>query len=98
MAMTYEESSALMRDITFIGRVKVACLKYADYIILEAPTTPGHSTRVKWAQNTMTNPDTSATVVTPTVVMDPAVQAAGGAAIDDAGLQSATENAINKML
>jgi hypothetical protein len=98
MAMTYEESSALMKDAVFIGRVKVACLKYADYIILEAPTTPAHSTRIKWAQSTMSAPDSSASMVTPTVVMDPAVQAAGGAAIDDTALQSSVENTINKML
>lgn len=97
MAMTYEESSALMRDQAFIGRVKVACLKYADYIVLEAPTTPGHSTRMKWAQNTMTAPDVSANLVTPTAVMDPGVQEAGSE-IEDGALQSAVENSINKML
>jgi hypothetical protein len=98
MAMTYEESSALMKDVVFIGRIKVACLKYADYIVLEAPTTPAHSTRIKWAQNTMTAPDVSANLITPTVVMDPAVQDAGGAAIVDTALQSAVENTINKMI
>lgn len=97
MALTYEESSTLMQDAAFRNRIKVACLKYADYIVLEAPTVPAHSTRIKWAQNTMTAPDVSASLVTPTVVMDPAVQDQGSA-IDDAGLQSATENAINKLL
>ena len=102
MALTYEQSAELMQDPTFRGRVKVACLKYANYILGEAPDTPAHQTRIKWAQQTMLTPDVSAGVVIPTVVMDPAVQDAGlvgtSSAIDDPGLQSATENAINKML
>jgi hypothetical protein len=97
MALTYEQSSELMNDPVFRGRVKVACLKFADYIFGEAATTPAHSTRIKWAQHTMLMPDASAATVAPEVVMDPAVQQ-DGAAITDAGLQSATENAINKML
>ena len=97
MALTYDESSSLMSNPIFIGRVKVACLKYADYIVLEPPATPAHLTRLRWAQGTMATPMAAATLVTPTVVMDPAVQEAG-AEIDDAALQSATENAINKML
>jgi len=103
MALTYEQSSDLMNNPAFRGRVKVACLKYATYINDEPANTPAHSTRIKWAHQTMTMPDASAAQVTPTVVMDGAVQAAdistdGDSTIDDAGLQSATENAINKML
>ena len=103
MALTYEQSAELMANTIFRGRVKVACLKFADYIWGEAASTPGHSTRIKWAQQTFQMPDASAAQVTPTVVMDAAVQAAdidtdGDSTIDDAGLQSATENAINKML
>ena len=103
MALTYEQSAELMNNTIFRGRVKVACLTYARYITDEAANTPAHSTRIKWAQQTMTMPDASAAAVAPTVVMDAAVQAAeidtgGDSTIDDAGLQSATENAINKML
>lgn len=97
MALSYEDTSTLMNDVTFRGRVKVACLKYADYIWAEAASTPGHSSRIKWAQQTFNMPDGSAAQITPAVVMDPAVQDQGSA-INDAGLQSATENAINKIL
>lgn len=97
MALTYEQSSDLMNDQVFRGRVKVACLTYANYISGEAASTPAHTTRLKWAQQTFSMPDTSAAAVTPTVVMDAAVQQ-DGSAITDAALQSATENAINKML
>ena len=96
-ALDYAGSAALMTDMDFRGRVKTACLKYADFITLEAPTVPAHSTRIKWAQNTMAMPDGAAGTVTPTVVMDPAVQSAG-AAITDGALQSAVENSVNKML
>lgn len=97
MALTYEQTSTLMNDGTFRGRVKVACLKYADYISLEAATVPAHATRIKWAQQTYAMPDASAANVTPAVVMDPAVQQ-DGAAITDAALQSAVEGAVNKII
>lgn len=97
MALSYEQSSTLMQDGVFIGRVKIGCLKFADYISGEPNNVPAHPTRVKWAQNTFANPQSVAQSITPTVVMDPAVQDMGSA-IDDAGLQSAVENAVNKVL
>ena len=95
--MTYEESAALMVDMDFRGRIKVACLTFATYIGGEDPATPAHSTRTKWAQNAMINPDVAAASVQPPTVMDAKVQAAG-AAITDADLQSAVETTINKLL
>ena len=95
--MTYEESAALMSDSAFRGRVKVACLKFADYIFNEDTATPAHNTRIKWANNTMQNPEMVAAQVQPTVVMDAAVQAAG-ADITDEALQSAVEGVINKLM
>jgi hypothetical protein len=97
MALTYEDSATLMNDATFRNRVKVACLNFATYITGEAPNVPAHSTRMKWAQQTLVSPEGAVATVTPTVVMDPAVQQ-DGAAITDAVLQSATENAINKLI
>jgi hypothetical protein len=97
MALSYTQSSDLMNDLVFRGRVKVACLTYANYIYGEAASVPAHSTRIRWAQQTMMTPDASAGVVTPTVVMDAAVQQ-DGAAITDLALQGAVENSVNKML
>lgn len=97
MPLDYTGTAALMNDNDFRGRVKVACLKFSDYIAGEANDVPAHATRIKWSQQTMTNPEVSATQVLPVVVMDPAVQQ-DGAAITDAALQSATENAVNKMI
>jgi hypothetical protein len=96
-ALTYETSAALMNDPAFRGRVKVACLKYAQFIMDEAPSVAAHSTRIKWAQQTMQSPDQAAAVTTPPTVMDTAVQAAG-AAITDTALQSSVEVTVNKML
>jgi hypothetical protein len=103
MALTYEQSAELMKNAIFIGRIKVACLKFASFIYGEASTVPAHSTRIRWAQQTFTMPDASASQATPTTVMDPAVQAAdldadGDSAITDTALQSAVENSVNKML
>ena len=97
MALTYEESATLMRDIEFQNRIMVACLTFANYIIGEDPVIPAHNTRLRWAQSTFAAPQTSAMQVQPEVVMDPSVQAEG-AAVTDAQLQSATENAVNKIL
>jgi hypothetical protein len=101
--LTYKESSTLMTNLIFQGRVKVACLTYARYIMDEGANTPAHSTRIRWAQQTLQMPDAAAGAVSPTVVMDSAVPAAaidtdGDSTIDDPGLQSATENSVNKML
>jgi hypothetical protein len=103
MALTYEESSALMMNSVFIGRVKVACLKFADYIQNESINTPGHSSRLRWAQNTYIQPDSVANGVTPPTVMDGAVQAAGvdtegNSLITDAALQTSVETVVNKMI
>ena len=95
--MTYEESSALMGDAAFRGRIKVAVIKFADYILAEDNTTPAHNTRVKWAQAAYQNPDMVAAQIQSAVVMDTAVQAAG-AEIDDAALQGAVETTVNKLL
>lgn len=95
--LTYEQSAELMKDMTFISRVKVACLTYANYISGEAANVPGHNTRIRWAQSVMMSPDAVATNVTPTVVMDPEIQN-HGAEVSDAALQSAVENAVNKLL
>jgi hypothetical protein len=97
MAITYDESAQLMNDVSFRGRVKVACLKFATYIQAEPDTTPAHPTRLRWAQNTALAPDGIAAQVAPSVVMDDKVQTQG-ASISDADLQTATETAINKIL
>lgn len=97
MALTYEDSATLMVDQAFRGRVKVACLKFADYIHNEANTVPAHNTRLQWARSAFANPEQVAFQVQPPTVMDAAVQTAG-AAITDAALQSAVEGVVNKML
>lgn len=95
--MTYTESAALTNDLEFRGRVKIACLKYADHIHNEAPGTAGHTSRLRWAQSTYQQPEIVASQIQPPTVMDPAVQDAG-AAISDVALQSAVEGVVNKML
>lgn len=95
--MTYTESFALMADPDFIGRVKVACLHFASYISTEPPDTPAHNARLRWANNTMVNPDFAANQATPPTVIDPAVQEAGPS-ITDVALQEAVEITVNKLI
>lgn len=97
MALSYEESAALMTDQAFRGRIKVACIKFADFIQLEAASEAAHNTRVKWAHNALAQPEAAAQQVAPVVVMDPSVQESG-ADVTDAALQSAVEASVNKML
>lgn len=97
MALTYDDSSKLMNDATFRGRVKVACLKFATSIMDEAGDFPAHNTRMKWASQCYFSPDQTANQVTPPTVMDSAVQQAGSAITDDA-LQGSVEAVVNKMM
>lgn len=97
MALTYTDSAALMNDMAFRGRVKVACMRFSDSVMSEAQTTPAHNARLRWAQNCFQQPDIVAGQVTPPTVMDPAVQAAGST-IDDTALQAAVEGVINELL
>jgi hypothetical protein len=97
LALTYEESAALMANGVFRDRIKVACLKYATYIMDEAASVPAHNTRIKWAQNAAITPDAAAMIVQPTVVMDGQVQT-DGAEITDLALQTAVETAVNKLI
>ena len=97
MALTYEQSAALMKDPAFVNRVKVACLKFANYILDEPGDTIAHNTRAKWAQQAMAVPDSVAQTTAPPVVMDAAVQADGDTITDEA-LQTAVETVVNKLM
>lgn len=97
MTLDYTASAELMKDNAFIDRVKVACLRYADFILNEQPNTPAHSTRIRWAQSTTENPDHAAQTLTPPVVMDAQVQA-DGASITDSALQTTVETTINRLM
>jgi hypothetical protein len=95
--MTYQESAELSTSPDFRGRVKIACLKYADSIMIEPSSTSAHNARVRWATSAMTQPEMIAMQIQPPTVMDPAVQAAG-AAIEDIALQGSVEAVVNKLL
>jgi hypothetical protein len=95
--MTYLESSELMQNQEFRGRIKVSALKYADSIMIELPSVPAHNARLRWATNCFQQPDMVSQQLQPATVMDPAVQTAGSA-ITDVALQPAVEGVVNKML
>jgi hypothetical protein len=86
-----------MLDTVLRGRIKVACLKFANYIFDEAVNVPAHASRLRWAQRTFQLPDASASDVQPAVVMDTQVQQ-DGAAITDTALQTSVETAVNRLL
>ena len=91
--LSYDQQNALMWDANFRGRIKVACLTFAKYIVNESTNTPAHNTRMRWAQGAYANPDMTATAVQPGTVMQDAVQQQGDA-ISDKDLQTAVEVTI----
>ena len=94
MALTLEESAELAADPTFRGRIKMAALKYAEYLLNQPTNTPAINTMRKWAMDTQRSPDTRAQELQPLVVMDTAVQDAG-AEITDPALQGTVETVVN---
>jgi hypothetical protein len=102
--VTNEESSTLMMNVIFRGRIKVEALRYADSMYSEPSSTAAHNTRIRWANDTFRNPDMAAQNLQPVVVMDPAVQSAGVDPVDgdstiaDVALGGAVQAAVNKML
>lgn len=97
MALTYDQSAALMTDPDFRGRVKVACLQYADSVLIAASPVANRTALVRWATLAFQQPDMVASQVQPPTVMDAAVQDAGATITDSALLGSVTA-VVNKML
>ena len=95
MTIDYISSAALMTDPSFNNRSQIACLHFAQYIIGEDPTTAAHTTRLKWAQQTVASPAAAVAQIMTTLVMDAKVQAVGSTILD-ADLQTAVETSINK--
>lgn len=91
MAIDYAQSAALMKNPAFVDRVKVACVKFANFILID-PATPEAAA---WAKLTLRSPDTVAQTVAVPAVLDPQVQQ-DGEAIADNGLQGAVEPAATK--
>lgn len=90
MALSYQQSSDLMKDPVFIGRIKIACMHYAKY-----------RTKGAWATLVFQSPDVAAANILPVVIMDDSIQgssAGDGSDVDDATLQGAVETAVNNTL
>ena len=96
-ALTYDQSAQLMTDLTFKGRIKTACLKFAEYVLNEPTNAPAHNVRFRWAQNCFMSPDSVAGQVQPPTVMQASVQS-DGSDISDPDLQVAVETTINEIL
>ena len=94
MALTYAQSATLMKDPAFIDRVKVAVLKYASFILVEATNVPQHHARLRWALAALVGPDSVAQIVAQPTVMDAQVQT-DGSAITDVALQTSVETVLN---
>lgn len=96
MALTQDESATLMNDFTFRGRVKVCIITYAQYL-REQTASPLRGSQATWCAQAQGQPDAMAAQLTPLVVLNPNVQAAGGA-VTDIDLQAATQAVVDEMV
>jgi len=101
MPLDYDQSNALMNNLPFRGRIKVASLNYSNYIFGEASGTSFHNTKLKWAAETSNQPDQTAMKIQPMVTMDAAVQnegidpTDGDSTITDEALKIVVETVVN---
>jgi hypothetical protein len=95
--LSYDQSASLMQDSGFRGRVKVACLSYAQYISLEATSTAAHNSRYRWATRCFQAPDQVGNEVVSPVVMNPNV-AQAGSEVTDADLQAAVQAVVDAIM
>jgi hypothetical protein len=52
---TYAEIITLSRDAAFLGKLEVAVVKYAEYILNEAANVDYHTVRARWADSVVTS-------------------------------------------
>lgn len=95
MAMTYEESAALMQDPAFRGRVKAACVSYAGTLLATPP--PNNPALFAWAAGTYDNPELATQRVVPPAVMNVNVQTEGPD-ITDPALLATVEYVVGGLL
>lgn len=101
---TYVQLSDLAADSVFAKRCAFSILKYGQYIADEAADTAFHTSRYRWAIQAVTNPDGVAAPLLKRIAFDPIFSnidpwvdvASALAAVNDATLQAAVENAVNR--
>jgi len=104
MPIDYDQAGALQTNIPFGLRVKVALVKFANYIADEAPTVAQHAARWRWASNTLNDLDGTARKLQQNVVMQQSILDAdidatdGDSTVDDATLQTAVETVANQFI
>jgi hypothetical protein len=104
MPIDYDQAGALQSNLPFGLRVKVATVKFANYIANEAPNVPQHAARWRWASNTLNDLDGTARKLQQNVVMQQSILDAdidatdGDSTVDDATLQTAVETVANQFI
>lgn len=102
MALSYVQANTLGTNASFVGRVKVSVINYAQSLRLQTPT-PTWST-LNWSQQVQLNPGMYAQQLAPLAVEDPAIQNAdidtttGDSTATDAEVQAAVEAVANRMI
>jgi hypothetical protein len=77
---TRAQQAQLLDDVTFKLQVKGSLLAAAANILQEAPSTPNHDNRLKWANAIYVNPQQQTEFFLPGMLTNPTVAAAAGGA------------------
>jgi hypothetical protein len=77
---TRAQQAQLLDDVTFKLQVKGALLAAAANILQEAPTTPNHDNRIKWANAIYVNPQQQMQFFLPGMLTNPTIAASAGGA------------------
>ena len=95
---TYLELHALRTDADLLNRISVALLVSCEQIRVEAANVPFHQNRVAWAQQTIKNPDASASMVLGLLLAaNKALTPVQISAVSDAGIQTAVDALVNTL-
>lgn len=103
MALTDNESAALMINTSFQGRVKVCALRYAQALMAQT-SPPATGAEYRWANQVMNNPQMFAGTLASPTVLDPGIQGAGidttsgDSTADDATVYAAVQAVANRLM
>ena len=73
--MTYVQIYDLWESNALRKQIVIAVLKFAVYILEESPSTQDHAIRLAWSKEALEDPYAMAIRMSPSVVMNPDVQA-----------------------
>lgn len=97
MAGAYADIATLVNSSAFQDAVNVAAMKFAIFILGEAPSVTNHHLRAIWAKQIYSGGSISTSLMR-AIAWDPAIQPTAPVQPSDATIQAATENAVSNYI